>query len=142
LISRPDSESYDGIPAASPLVRRQHANEQFPPDISIPPANIVQTDKLAKAYYQQIATTINRNEEAITSTVKQQLEDYIKLAGVLETRRNELDGRLAKMLSLFRAFDSEVKTSVELLNSEIERAERIAAEIDGEIPKYSEFDGK
>jgi hypothetical protein len=60
----------------------------------------------------------------------------------LETRRNELDGGCAKVLSLFRGFDSEVKTSAELPNSEIERAERIAAEIDGDIRKYSEFEGE
>jgi hypothetical protein len=135
---RPEAESYGGIPAASSLVRRQQSGEQFPLDISIPPANIVQLDKATKGYFHQMAATVNKNQEQLSGAVKQQLEDYIKMSTLLDTRRNELDGRLAKMLSLFRAFDSEVKTSVELLNAEIERAERIAADI-GELPKYSEF---
>jgi hypothetical protein len=138
LAPRPEAESYSGIPPAASLVRRQQSGEQFPPDISIPPANIGQADKLAKGYFHQMAATVNKNQDQISGAVKQQLEDYIRMSTLLDNRRNELDGRLAKMLSLFRAFDAEVKSSVELLNAEIERAQKMAEEI-GELPKYAEF---
>jgi transcription termination factor NusB len=102
--------------------------------------NLPAANKLAKAYFQQVAATINKNQDHLTAAVKAQLDEYAKLAALLESRRNELDSRLAKMLSQFRAFDAEVKTTVELLTAEIEKAEKLAEEIDPTIPKFADFD--
>jgi hypothetical protein len=50
------------------------------------------------------------------------IDEHTKLAHLL-------DGRLAKMLSLFRQFDAEIKVTVERLAAEITKAERVAADI-------------
>jgi transcription termination factor NusB len=101
--------------------------------------NLPAANKLAKSYFQQVATTVNKNQDHLAAAVKSQLEEYAKLAGILESRRNELDSRLAKMLQQFRAFDLEVKNTVELLTAEIEKAEKLAVEIDPAIPKFADF---
>jgi hypothetical protein len=137
--AKPAATEYDGIPVLNPLLGRRQQPEQFPPDIDVPSAGLPAADAAAKTYFQQIGTAVNKSQDHLTQSVKGQLEDYAKLAALLETRRNELDGRLAKMLSLFRQFDTEIKTTVELLSAEIERAEKIAAEIDPAIPKYADF---
>jgi hypothetical protein len=135
----PEPKEYEGIAVITPLISRRQQVEQFQTDIEISSGNLPATGKAAKAYFQQVAATINKNQDALTSGVKSQLEEYVKLAQLLETRKNQLDGTLAKMLSLFRQFDAEVKTTVELLVGEIEKADKLAAEIDASIPRYSDF---
>jgi hypothetical protein len=137
--AKPAATEYEGIAVLNPLVGRRQQPEQFPPDIEIPSAGLPASDAAAKAYFQQIGTAVNRSQDQLTQAVKGQLDEYAKLATLLEARRNELDGRLAKMLSLFRQFDAEVKTTVELLGAEVERPQKIAADIDAAIPKYADF---
>jgi transcription termination factor NusB len=137
--SKAPAEEFEGIPLIPPLISRRQQSEQYPPDIAILSGNLPAANKLAKSYFQQVATTINKNQDHLAAGIKTQLEEYAKLAALLETRRNELDSRLAKMLSQFRAFDSEVKTTVELLTAEIEKAEKLAEEIDPTIPKFADF---
>jgi hypothetical protein len=137
--AKPAAAEYDGIAVVNPLVGRGQQPEQFPPDIGIPSDGIPATDAAAKAYFQQIGTALNKSQDQLTQSIRGQLEEYAKLPTLLETRKNELDGRLAKMLALFRQFDAEVKSTVELLGQEIERAQKIAADIDPAIPKYADF---
>jgi hypothetical protein len=96
-------------------------------------------NKLAKTYFQTIATTIHRSQDLLTMAVKVQLEEYARMATVLESRRNELDSRLAMMLRQFRTFNAEVKSTVGLLIVEIERAEKLAQEIDPTLAKFADF---
>lgn len=117
----------------------QGGGVQYQSDIQVQSGLLPLTDKMVMEYYGRITEGINRNEESITLVVQKQLEEYIKLAQLLERRRSDLDGRLASILSTFRAFDNEVKTTTELLKTEIEKADAIALEIGDDVPKFKDF---
>ena len=137
--SAADLAEYDGIPPAAPLVRRQLMQEQFPSDLAIPSGSLPVAHKLIRDYFQQISFTINRNEEALTGTIKKQMEEYMGLAGLLERRRSELEGKLAQMLSLFRSLDAEVRVATAMLENEIQKADKIASELDPSMAKFEDF---
>ncbi|KAH0788377.1 hypothetical protein GPJ56_007679 [Histomonas meleagridis] len=122
-----------------PFIHRNHTKIEYPKDIQITSGLLPLTDEMASEYYKRIINTINKNEELLSSTVKKQLEEYIKMAQLLEKRKNELDGRLASMLSSFRKVDNEVKETTELLKLQISRAEALAEELDPTIPKFKDF---
>jgi hypothetical protein len=134
-----EPQEFEGIPAVSPLINRRVSPPKLPPDIHIPPGNVEITTKQIQTYFQEISGTVTKNEDQLTAAIRKQLDEYAKLAPLLEGRKNQLQDRLAKMLSLFRTFDSEVKTAVDSLNAEIEKADRLAAEIDPAMPKYADF---
>ena len=137
IISAEDLAEYDGIPPVHPLIKRNP--DQFPADIGIPSKNLPVAHKLIRDYFQQISFTINRNQENLTVTIKKQMEDYIALAGLLDRRRSELEGKLAQMLSLFRTLDTEVRATTEMLDKEVEKADKLAAQIDPNFAKFEDF---
>jgi hypothetical protein len=132
-------QEFEGIPVVSPLINRRVSPPKLPPDIQISPGNIEATTRQIQTYFQEISGTVTKNEDQLTAAIRKQLDEYVKLAPLLEGRKNQLQERLAKMLTLFRTFDSEVKTAVDSLNAEIEKADRLAAEIDPAMPKYADF---
>lgn len=132
-------EEYDGIPPAYPLIRYPQGKEAFPPDLQISSGSMPVTHKLVTDYFYNISSTVNKNEDIIISTVKKQMEEYISMANVLDKRRNELDNRLAKMLSLFRQFDTEIVATTDALKNTIEKADALAKEIDETCPSFEEF---
>ncbi|OHT07839.1 hypothetical protein TRFO_23782 [Tritrichomonas foetus] len=124
---------YDGIPSVNPLVLRVLMKEQYPADIRISSENLPQTHQMVQHYFRQINYTISSNQERITVQTKKQLEEYIGLSGVLQRRQNELDAKLAHMLSLFRQFNDDVKNTTELLKLTIEKADSVAQQIDPDL---------
>ena len=125
---------------AEAFIRRNHTKIEYPKDIQITSGILPLTAEMASEYYKRISSNINKNEELLSNTVKKQLEEYIKMAQLLEKRKNELDARLASMLSSFRKVDNEVKETTELLKLQISRAEELAQEIDPSLPKFKNFD--
>jgi hypothetical protein len=93
----------------------------------------------AKTYVQGIVTTVNRNQGQLAFAIKVQLEEYARMATLFESRRNELDSRLAMMLGQFHTIDAQVNSTVGVHTVEIERAEKLAQEIDATIAKIADF---
>jgi hypothetical protein len=82
---------------------------------------------------------VNSNQDQLATAVKVQFEEHARMATLLESRRNELDSQLVKMLRQVCAFDAEVKDTIELLTTKIERAEKLTREIDLAITKFADF---
>jgi hypothetical protein len=133
------ADGFEGIPLRPPMISRRQQSEQYPPDIAILSGNLPTAAKLGKPYFQQVATTMDKNQDHLAIGIKVQIDEYPELSAVLETRRNEPDIRFVKMLVQCRAFDAEVKTTVESLTTEIEKAGKLAEEIDPTIPKFADF---
>lgn len=131
-------QDYDGIKAIHPLVMRVLMKEDFPSDIHIDSGNLPLAYQMVQQYFAQINQTIAQNQEQITVQTKRQLKEYIDLSSVLRRRQNDLDGKLASMLSLFRQLHENVTATSKLLNETIERADSLAAKIDPTL-SFKEF---
>lgn len=136
----PRARAPDSADAVEPLLRRiAGGGAEYLEIANVQSGQLPAAARAGAEYYGALADALFRNEEAAASAVQRQLEDYVRMAQLLERRRGELDGRLASMLSTFRAFDSEVRATVELLNAEIKRADEIAAQISDELPRFADF---
>jgi len=130
---------YAGIPRVAPLVLRQDAQIRFPPDLLVASHPLPDAHRMIRNYFHRISSTVGRNEDGLTETVKRQLEDYIALESLITARSSELDGRLARMLGLFRTLETEVRLATEMLALEAEKADRLAAEVDPGLGSFAEF---
>lgn len=131
-------QDYDGIKAIQPLVMRVLMKEEFPSDIHIDSGNLPLAYQMVQQYFMQINNTIAQNQEQITAQTKRQLKEYIDLASVLHRRQNDLDGKLATILSLFKQLHENVEATSDLLHKSIERADSLAAKIDPTL-SFKEF---
>ena len=131
-------QDYDGIQAIHPLVMRVLMKEEFPSDIHIDSGNLSQVYQMVQQYFMQINQTVAQNEEQITVQTKRQLKEYIELSSILRRRQNELDGKLASMLSLFRQLHENVTATSNLLDETIKKADALAAKIDPTL-SFKEF---
>ena len=123
-------QDYDGIKAIHPLGMRVLMKEEFPSDIHIDSGNLPLAYQMVQQYFLKINNTIVQNQEQITVQTKRQLREYIDLTSVLHRRQNELDGKLATMLSLFRQLHENVSATSEMLHDTIKKADALAAKID------------
>ena len=131
------AEEYEGIPIISPIVYKDGPTEKYPPDIILPAGELPQINSMVKTYFHDISFHINKNEEAISSTIKKQLEEYNEMPKRIEFKRRELDKRLAVFSNLFKQLDASIQSTTDALNAAIKKADELAAELDPNMPKFS-----
>ena len=130
---------FEGIPIIDPLIQRSLLTEKYPDDIRLPIGKLPETQEIIQKYFSSISYHLNKNQEILAQSIKQQMEEYSNLNISLEQRRKELEERLNKILTLFKSLDEDVKDSTQKLNAAIERADKLSKILDSSLPSFEEY---
>jgi len=127
------------IPLVETLIKRTVLKESFPEDLMLSPNKLPKYYQMIRQYFYSISFHLNKNEETLALQMKKQFDEYSQLPVFFDKRRNDLNGKLANVLSSLRSLDDDIKTTTESINAAISRAEALAQLIDPSIPRFVDF---